>query len=145
MIEKTCVICNKEFKVKPYRKDIAKFCSQKCFGESLKDKPSWNKGIKCPQPSGENNGNWKGGKRMVGDYLYILTPDHPCADKKGYVKHSHLVMEKKIGRFLKPPECIHHINSDKLDDRIENLMLFKNNSEHMKFHYPKGTPFPVKK
>lgn len=31
-ILKTCLICQKEFSVKPYRNDTAKFCSYKCHG-----------------------------------------------------------------------------------------------------------------
>jgi len=36
MITKNCLICDKEFLVYNYRKDIAKFCSFKCYWESLK-------------------------------------------------------------------------------------------------------------
>ena len=30
LVIKECNVCNKEFRVKPYRKDTAKFCSHKC-------------------------------------------------------------------------------------------------------------------
>ena len=43
-------------------------------------------------------------------------------------------MEEHLHRFLDPKEVIHHINQQKDDDRIENLMLFSNNSEHLRFH-----------
>jgi len=43
-------------------------------------------------------------------------------------------MEKHIGRYLTPEEVVHHINEIKTDNRIENLMLFKNANEHTKFH-----------
>ena len=33
-ILKYCLICNKEFFVKPYRELIAKYCSHKCYSES---------------------------------------------------------------------------------------------------------------
>lgn len=42
-----CKICDKTFEVKPYRKDIAKYCSPKCylyFGQI--GKKAWNKDIK---------------------------------------------------------------------------------------------------
>jgi len=36
MLQKFCLKCNKEFFVPEYRKDKAKFCSQKCAKESLR-------------------------------------------------------------------------------------------------------------
>ena len=44
-------------------------------------------------------------------------------------------MEQKLGRYLKEGEEVHHINHIKHDNRIENLMLFENHSEHVKFEY----------
>jgi len=43
------------------------------------------------------------------------------------------VMEQYLGRKLQPNEHIHHINHNKLDNRIENLQLLTN-PEHGKLH-----------
>ena len=52
------------------------------------------------------------------------------------VEHRYL-MEQKIGRKLLSHECVHHINGDPFDNRIENLQLMTK-SEHSKYHYKNG-------
>lgn len=42
-------------------------------------------------------------------------------------------MEDYIGRKLNKDEVVHHINEDKLDNRIENLQLMTR-GEHSKLH-----------
>ena len=45
-----------------------------------------------------------------------------------------LIVESYIGRMLENGEVIHHINGNKEDNKIGNLMLFPNQREHNKFH-----------
>lgn len=84
--------------------------------------------------TGKNHPNWNDGKMTTKNgYVQIMNKNHPF-QSRGYVYEHRLVMEKNIGRYLKSTEHVHHINGIKNDNRIENLMLFKNNSEHIKFH-----------
>lgn len=96
---------------------------------------------------GSNNSSWKGGrvlvaksKRQRGErsswgngYFYVLLPDHPNADKRGYVAEHISVMTNHIGRPLRPGEMVHHINLNKHDNRIENLAL-TTAGEHAVWH-----------
>ncbi len=67
-------------------------------------------------------------------------------NKKGYkeiqimgktYKIHRLIMEKHLGRKLELSEDIHHINKNKLDNRIENLRVISH-KEHSRLHNPRG-------
>jgi hypothetical protein len=45
------------------------------------------------------------------------------------------VMEKRLGRLLKFGEVVHHIDGNNNNNDVKNLMLFPNNSEHIKHHH----------
>lgn len=155
-----CKFCKKEFK-HYYRKRI--FCSLECFyktGHSIEwkkkmskfrkrfiknnpnntafkkgHKPSWA-GKNRPNVSGKLHWNWKEGiRRHPAGYIEIFSPNHPYAHthRKSVLEHR-LIMEKHLGRYLTPNEQVHHINSNKADNRIKNLKLFSCNSEHIKLH-----------
>jgi hypothetical protein len=83
-----------------------------------------------------NHPRWKGGRRQhrIGGYVSIYSPNHHFKTKEGYVREHRLVMERYIGRYLKPEEVVHHINGIKDDNRKENLMLFKTDNIHKFFH-----------
>lgn len=82
--------------------------------------------------AGKLNGNWKGGIVSSGEYITILTKNHPKAGNKKYMKEHVLVMERHLGRYLNGEEIVHHKNGNKKDNRIENLQLCKDLSEHQK-------------
>lgn len=117
-------------------------------GKTKKDFPQMaNAGIKKGQFIGEKHWNWKGGKTLhPNGYFMLYQSSHPFCNQRGYVLRSHLIMEKYLGRYLKAEEIIHHkgikypISSiaNKQDDRVENLYLCANRSEHRKFHNPRS-------
>ena len=72
-------------------------------------------------------------KKNKKGYVLICCPDHQVS-KGGCVLEHRLVVEKFLGRYLKKSEVVHHVNEIKDDNKIENLMLFKNQKEHASFH-----------
>jgi len=104
------------------RKGIIKrvFCCSKCYFLST---------------SGSGNPKWRGGKCIDKDgYICIFNPEHPYANKRGYVYEHRLVMESVLGRYLAPEESVHHIDGSHNNNIKENLMLMSSESDHRKLH-----------
>lgn len=78
-INKKCITCDKEFSVYPSLNRI-KFCSRKCYSETLKGHTPWNKGLKG-YLGGEKHYKWQ--------------------EKPSYVAVHHWI-NKKLG---KPSAC----------------------------------------
>ena len=86
----------------------------------------------------ELNPNWKGGKTYDRNgYVYVFYPEHPFCNSKGYIMEHRFIMEGHLGRYLTKEEKIHHINGDKKDNKIQNLMLFPNHSKHLTYERTK--------
>jgi hypothetical protein len=89
----------------------------------------------------ERNHRWKGGRIVDSDgYVLLKAPDHPDSNHLGYVREHRLVMEQKIGRRLSRSEVVHHLNSNKQDNRPENLDLYPTNGAHLAAELAGRTP-----
>lgn len=126
---RACLICSNESWVRIVKgKPRSLRCKTCTSRESLKKIDNW----------GSNNFNWKGGRKSSGNgYILIrVYPNdffYPMVIKGGYVLEHRLVMSKHLNRCLLPWEVVHHKNSMKDDNRIENLELIGGPGKHNKF------------
>lgn len=124
---KTCKTCNKEFEIKnrtiEYMKS-RKFCNINCYWKSPENKNTrFKKGHKCfIEPK----------KEWTGNHGYRVRTKK--GTRTGHLVHR-IVMEEHLGRPLKKGEHIHHIDGDRTNNIISNLMLFPSNSAHLKYHW----------
>lgn len=134
-VELKCLKCDKDFFVRWYRRNKAKYCSQECYRASNsfngfeKEHTRWNHPNVIKSRFKKRSGSW-----MSEGYKFIYMPKHPNARSDGGISEHRLVMEKYLGRYLKSEEIVHHKNRDRSDNRIKNLELIDNRKEHIELH-----------
>jgi hypothetical protein len=100
-----CAQCGKNFRAH----HNAKFCSDNCWKQSVHTEVRYY---------GREGHKY----RMVRDENGVFRQEH------------RIVMEKKVGRRLKPSEVVHHIDEVTLNNEPENLWLFHCDGCHNGFH-----------
>jgi len=71
---------------------------------------------------GEKHPRWNGGRYVTAaGYVLLYRPNHPCCNRLGYVYEHRLVVEERLGRFLRADEVVHHKDGDKQNNTAENL------------------------
>lgn len=141
-----CPVCGKRFHDKPshYVKCKNHYCSKKCHYEAkkkyMKGENNHQFGLK-----GAKNASWKSDTRISRyGYLQVRSLDHPFRDLDGFVFEHRLVAEKYLlteensvvvngKRYLSKDFVVHHINFDRMDNRVENLMVMTK-KDHQSFH-----------
>jgi len=105
-----CPVCRKKFR--KYTDGVSrKHCSMKCYNKVRgKNLPKYQISIK----EGKNYRV----KKINGKQIYL----------------HRWIMEQHLGRPLTRKEVVHHINGDRHDNRVENLMVMSQ-SEHIKLEH----------
>jgi len=100
----TCPVCGKTRRLQ--KSNPAKYCSSECF---------WK------HNTGSNCTSYKGGSLTRDGYWQIQV------NGRSVKEHRH-VMSTHLRRPLEKGEVVHHINGNRIDNRIENLMLLTHSS-----------------
>lgn len=114
---------------------LCRKCSSIKSGIAKRGKVSPKKGIKLPHLAKENSKKWNGGTYISSDgyRMIFIDNDNINSGWDKYRKEHILVMEKYIGRKIAKGECVHHIDGDKLNNDISNLIILTG-KEHKNSH-----------
>ena len=148
-----CEFCGIEFNKPPsaIKKTKQNFCSRRCFGNSSRNKIEFDC-LNCGKHDSYNpsqdkyyKGNGKYCSKKCRYAYYKKNPESVPNFKGGHIdsagyrrirgqREHRLVMEEHLGRKLAESEHVHHIDGNKSNNSLINLVIIPN-SEHMKIHY----------
>jgi hypothetical protein len=89
---------------------------------------------KSKAATGERHWSWRGGRFVDrGGYVRVRCPQHPNANRNGYVLEHRKVAADALGRPLLSTEEVHHIDGNKQNNAPANLLVVPR-GKHQKLH-----------
>lgn len=140
-----CSRCGKSIERYPSKVSPHNFCSRKCLAEysSRVKNPDGYKSLKDYENMSQNmvrlNKELNPTRMDFSIRAKLSMLRRGSGEGKTYTKsfgvHTHrIIAARMIGRELLPGEIVHHIDQNKRNNRPENLMIFRNQAEHAKWH-----------
>ena len=125
---------NRKFLATNSKETLCKKCAT-VGNKWAEGKVPWNKGKSYF--NGKDHPQWKGGKWVSSDgYVMVYNPEN--SDLKvgwnKYKKEHILKMENKLKRKLNKNEVVHHIDGNKLNNKLSNLCLIDSHKTHRFSH-----------
>lgn len=153
----TCAYCGMAIHRKPsqIKKNNNCYCSVECLNNAKKILYT-NNGNHQFGLKGELNSSWKSNERIsYYGYKLIRSLTHPFRNCDDFVFEHRLVAEKYLltednsveidgRRYLKNEYVVHHLDFNRLNNNITNLMVMERN-EHTKLHQLLRTTLDFKK
>ena len=130
MVAMICTVCAKAYSVPPYRVAESRACSRKCLGarNGVRARGNRNRAGSVPPNKGTGAG-------------YITTAGYRRIKVDGHDRMEHRVVWERANGPIPDGHVIHHLNHDRLDNRIENLSLMPHGA-HSSHH---GLLKPIRK
>lgn len=108
---------------------LCRICNNRLTGLARVGKPAHNRG---KQYQAKRQGNYY----IDGaGYIKVWVGKHSDPERAGgYCAEHRLQMEVMLGRKLSSKERVHHVDGDKVNNRLDNLFLCADDYEHQKVH-----------
>ncbi len=84
--------------------------------------------------TGAKSAKWKGGNRYIKGKRHVLLSGHNISRKDGYTAEHRVIMQDILGRKLKKKDVVHHVDGDRLNNSVNNLMVYRSNGKHLSAH-----------
>lgn len=136
-----CPVCKEEKISSPWnlkKTTCCKQCRNKQFGKEKLGQPNPSRGVSRPHAAREKSARWNGGRFInTQGYVMVLVKSGSIDRNSGWENYrpEHIVnIEQSIGRKLINDECVHHIDGDRQNNQLDNLVLISSNQEHRIIH-----------
>lgn len=134
-----CNVCGADFVTYPSKiaRGRGKYCSRSCSmpvtNKALKKAGEVTRFVEGQEAHNKQGYTYTIARKGGNKYRLILKPEHPLANKRGYVREHRLVMSEHLGRPLSDDEVVHHIDENPMNNSIDNLELMSG-ADHRRIH-----------